>query len=412
VKKFDIQYIDPKALIPYFRNTKEHTSDQVEMLKKSITTYSFDQPIVVDEEMVIIKGHGRRQAAISLDMESVPVIVRDDLTDAQVRASRIADNKIAASTDLLIEELSVEIQELKLDEDYEFEAELIGFGDEELQLFEDQIESDAQQAENDAGSDTLPQALQSDTNIQKGDVYQLGNHVLICGDCTDGNIYDDLLAGETVDQLVTDPPYGINYVKSKDYLEEFGKAAISAKTDVQNDDIKDYRAFFTEFLSIIPFSDYNTIYCFLMGSEIHNLRLAFDDCKITWADYLVWQKNHFVLSRKDYKAKHEWVAYGWKGKHKWHGPNNRTTMLEYSKELKNTLHPTMKPIPLLEQLVTDGSPPNGIVLDCFGGSGSTMIACENMGRKCRMIELSPQYCDVIIKRWETHTGKEAELLKS
>ncbi len=263
----------------------------------------------------------------------------------------------------------------------------------------------------------------------------LGNHRLICGDSTDPLVFDALLGKETVDLLLTDPPYGVDYVAKDDAMRKATGQKASGHRSIAND-VKvegGYRAWFASWLSLIPFSNPAIFYIFMSGQELHTLREAVDDCGYKWGDYLVWIKNAAVFGRKDYKAKTEWclqgwpevfegdmpqeivdmrtpeyAIYGWPETHRFYGPKNACTVLEFDRPKKNDLHPTMKPIALLERLLNDGSPKGSIVLDCFGGSGSTLMACETTQRQARLIELDPIYCDVIVKRWETYTGKKAE----
>jgi len=237
-----------------------------------------------------------------------------------------------------------------------------------------------------------------------GEIYQLGRHKIMCGDCTK-DIHK--LLGETkIDQLVTDPPYGVNYSAKNEFLNKIDKGSRIQK-NIQNDNIEDYRNFFTGFLSVIPFSDYNTCYIFMAGLHLHELRMAIEDSGITCGDYLVWVKNNHVLGRKDYNPKHEFIVYGWKGRHKFYGKENLTTVFEYDKPLVNDLHPTMKPVEILVKIINDGSSKNAYIYDPFLGSGSTLIACEQTGRTCYGMEIDPAYIDVIIQRWENYTEEKA-----
>lgn len=417
VGKFPIVYLRTDEVIPYARNTKIHDEAQIAKLKSSIHEFDFDQPIVVDKDMVVIKGHGRLMAAQALGLVDIPVIIRDDMTPQQAQAARIADNKIAASTGMDNEMLLLEVGELKTFADdltaftEGFSVDLIGFTDVELAKIEDEEETrearEAAKLRSEEEKDALPPLPPPLTVL--GDVYLLGRHRLVCGNSKGVEALSSVLLGEEVDMLLTDPPYGISYSKKNEAMDSWGKKGASHE-DIEGDEEGegDYRQFFTEFLSIIPMAPKNTMYCFMMGSELHNLRLAMGDAGFTWADYIIWNKNNLVLGRKDYKAKHEFIAYGWKGTHIFYGPANRCTVIDHPKPQKTEGHPTMKPVALLERLIEDGSAPGAIVFDAFGGSGSTMIACENTGRKCRSVEISPRYCDLAVKRWETQTGQKAQ----
>lgn len=235
----------------------------------------------------------------------------------------------------------------------------------------------------------------------------------MCGSCTDLESYQKLTKGTKINMLLSDPPYGVDYESKRDDMNKRARNKGGVKhKNIANDTHEDYRQFFSDFLSIIEFTDYNTVYCFLSGQELHNLRLAFQDCDIKWGDYLIWLKNAMVMNRKDYNAKHEFIVYGWKGTHKFYGPTNATTVIECDRPSKADLHPTMKPIAILEELLSHGSKRNQIVYEPFAGSGSTLVACENKGRKCLAMELEPKYCDVIVKRWQELTNQKGYLESS
>jgi len=371
---------------------------------------------------VVIKGHGRLLAAKALKLTEVPVIVRDDLTPQQVKASRIADNKVSQLTIMDDEMLLLEIEELEMfEDDFDaftdgFSADLIGFDD--MGVMDLKAEDEAREAKKEAeerekaglDGDSMPEMDETDTITELGDVYVLGNHRLLCGSSTEQSSIDSLLGEELVDQLLTDPPYGVDYGGKGDFLEEWDgrKSKIDKIDNDTSEEIEDYEQFFVDFISLINFSHYNTIYLSMSSSIMHSVYNAFTRCKVKWGEYLVWVKNSAVICRKDYNMKHELIAYGWKGVHKFHGEANRTTVLEYNRPTKSKLHPTMKPVELFKQCVTDGTKAGAIVYDAFGGSGTTLIACEETGRKARLCELSPKYCDVIVKRWEDLTGKTAQ----
>ena len=422
-----IELLSIDKLIPYEKNTRIHKTFQVDQIMNSIKEFGFTNPILISKENGIIAGHGRLMAAKKLKMDSVPTICLDYLTPEQQRAYIIADNKIAENAEWDFNLLADELQNLN---SLDFDVSLLGFSDEELDnLLNTEVEEDEEEEE-----DLNP--LVPEQPVSKlGDLWELGTHRLICGSCTDVNTYKRLMGNHKVDQVLTDPPYGVDYEAKRQDMNKraHNRGGIKHK-EIANDKHEDYRKFFAEFLSIIDFAEHNTIYCFLSGQELHNLRLAFEDCEIKWSDYLIWLKNSMVMNRKDYNAKHEFIVYGWKdknnklltlkahyddnhelifygwkGKHKFFGPTNATTIIEHPRPSKADLHPTMKPVGLLEQLLSHGSKRNGIVYEPFAGSGSTLIACENKGRKCFAIELEPKYCDVIINRWQDLTKQEAKL---
>lgn len=248
------------------------------------------------------------------------------------------------------------------------------------------------------------------TNVLEGDLWQLGDHRLLCGDCTVPDDVNRLMQGEKVDMVLTDPPYGVSYSEKQANLNKIDSGQRLTRPII-NDDLTEYRGFFATFLRLVPYADYNTVYVFMASQHLHDLRLAMDDAGLKFTDCLVWVKNRFVFGRKDYKGQHEMIVYGWHGHHKFYGGHNRSTTLHYPSLNKNKLHPTEKPRPLLERLIMDGSMPGMIVYDAFAGSGSTLLACETQRRQCRCIEIDPYYCEVIISRWEAQTGKKARLIK-
>jgi len=219
------------------------------------------------------------------------------------------------------------------------------------------------------------------------------------------------LDGEKADMMLTDPPYGVDYSSKNEFLNKFDKGNCNQRP-IQNDAIKDYRNYFSKVLSLAPLLEKNTAYVFMSGQELHNLRLALDDSGYKWSDYLIWKKNNHVLGRKDYNSKHEFIVYCWRGTHKFYGDGSAVTVLEFDRPLKSDLHPTMKPVALIEKLIKDGSPVNATIYEPFSGSGTTIIASESLARKCYAMEIEPIYCDVAVKRWEDLTGKTAERIAS
>lgn len=402
-----IELLKLSELTPYEKNTKIHKSFQVDQIVDSINEFGFTNPILVSKTNGIIAGHGRLMAAKRLKLKQVPVIRLDYLSENQQRAYIIADNKIAENAEWDLPLLAEELNSL---DELDFDISKLGFSDEELdKLLDVEIEED----EEESGSGSNLTTFSGDPVTVEGDVWLLGSHRLVCGNSSDVEVYKKATKETKVNMLLTDPPYGVDYETKRNDLNKRARRKGGVKhIDIANDKDKDYRQFFSDFLSIIDFADYNTIYCFLSGQELHNLRLAFDDCDIKWSDYLVWLKNHHVLGRKDYNAKHEFIVYGWKGKHKFYGPSNANTIIEFDKPQKADLHPTMKPIGLLEEILAHGSKRNQVVYDPFAGSGSTLMACENKNRKCIAIELEPKYCDVIIRRWQEVTGEQACLEKT
>lgn len=247
-----------------------------------------------------------------------------------------------------------------------------------------------------------------ETNIKQGDIYKLGNHKLICGDCTKKETLTKLIQNNKIDCLITDPPYGVDYGNKNEFLNKYNNGNRN-QTPILNDAIDDYKRFFTKVLQNIKqfLNDYNTVYIFMMGVQLHNLRISIDETGYKFSQYLIWLKNNHVLSRLDYQPKTEYCLYGWYNHHKFYGEFN-TDVLEFPRPQQSKLHPTMKPIPLISKLIQNSTKEKMNILDVFGGSGTTLIACEQLNRNCYMIELSPEYCQTIINRWEEYTGQKAE----
>ena len=369
---------------------------EYQKLKRSMEKFGYVEPIVFNERTGrVIGGHQRLKVLQEAGETEVTVSVVD-LPETEEKALNIALNKISGDWDMpLLKDLLEEL------DTGAFDMDLTGFDADEIERLMAQFH---------VGGATEEKKVPPVPEVpitQKGDLWLLGRHRVMCGDSLATTDVDKLFNGETADSIVTDPPHGVDYSGKNEFLNAFDKGNC-IQTPISNDAIKDYRKFFSEFLVIAPLTRYNTIYVFMSSKELHSLRLALDDCKITWGDYLVWVKNNHVLGRKDYNAKYEFIVYGWKGHHKFYGPFS-TTVLNYDKPLKNDLHPTMKPVEIVTKLVTDGTRKNGLVYDPFGGSGSTLIASEQTGRRCYMMELMPGYCDVIVKRWENLTGQKAIL---
>lgn len=372
-------------------NPRILTEKGIKDLTNSVHKFGCCEPIIINIDNTICGGHGRKKVLESLKVETVDCYLPSRmLTIEEFKELNLRLNKNIAG-------------------EFDFEKLLNNFDIELLHDvgFED-CELDLKINREDIKEDEIPDVNVVDAIAKLGDVWQLGRHKIICGDCRNVEIMDKLFDDKKCDQVLTDPPYGVDYSSKNEMLNKNDKRNRNT-TPIVNDNIKNYRQFFSEFLSIIPFNDYNTIYIFMSGKELHNLRLALDDCNITCGDYLVWVKNNNVLSRKDYKSKHEFCVYGWKNHHKFYGDFS-TTILEFDRPIKNDLHPTMKPIALLVKLIQDGSQKNNIVYDGFLGSGSTLIACEQTNRICYGCEIEPHYIDVIIAWWEKFTNQKAKLI--
>lgn len=397
VPKVRWREIEIAKLKPHGQNVKIHPQSQIEKIKSLILKVGFKNPIVIDKEGTIWAGHGAIEAAKQLGLKRVPFVDISRLSEEEKRAYMIADNQ-ANESDWNVQNVRALISDVPLQiiEEYGVNIKTIDNGY-ILPLAEQILEQKEFSEE--------PLAQVKTTRIKTGDLYQLGRHRLLCGDCRDPANVERLFEGKTADQLLTDPPYGVDYSEKNKFLNSIAFANRIEKP-IENDSITNYREFFASFLRIIPFSDYNTVYIFLAGKHTLDLELACEDAGITWTTWLIWLKNNHVLGRMDYAPIHEPILYGWKNKHKFYGPF-RTSVMSYDKPQSSDKHPTMKPVPLLSQLMQDGTEPNMVVYDPFLGSGSTLIAAEHSNRICYGIEIDPLYCQTIIDRWEKYAKQKA-----
>ncbi|MDD3030624.1 MAG: site-specific DNA-methyltransferase [Alphaproteobacteria bacterium] len=385
-------------LVPYDRNPRTHSDAQVDQIAASIAEFGFLNPILVDTDAGIIAGHGRLQAARKLSLDVVPVVVLDHLTEAQRRAYVIADNKLALNAGWDEALLREEFMALK---DADFDLPLMGFSDEELA---DILDVETLGAGN-TDDDAVPEAPEEPIT-KPGDLYILGDHRLLCGDSTVLEHVERVLDGALADMVFTDPPYNVDYGNTaKDKMRGSGRT-------IMNDNLGDGFAQFlydacVNMLAVCK----GALYVCMSSSELHTLQKAFTEAGGKWSTFVIWAKNTFTLGRADYQRQYEPILYGWKQgvDHFWCGARDQGDVWFVNKPVKNDLHPTMKPVELVERAIRNSSKTRDIVLDCFGGSGSTLIACEKTGRQARLIELDPKYCDVIVGRWEAFTGKKAEL---
>ncbi len=256
--------------------------------------------------------------------------------------------------------------------------------------------------------ETMPEVPKS-TKTKAGDIYKLGRHRIMCGDSRKKEDVDKLFDGKVANCINTDPPYGVNYQGKNSFLRKVNRTnRVQFAFENEEDDKTNYREFYRDFLSVAPLAEYNTIYIWMAGLRIHEVRMAFEDTGVTWGDYLIWVKNHFVMSRKDYKPMCEFAVYGWKGKHQFYGEFNTANVFFENKPQVSEDHPTTKPIALIAKTILHGTKPGDIVYDAFGGSGTTLLACEENERTCYSMEVIPHFIDVQIRRWEGLTGKKAE----
>ncbi len=383
----EFKLVSVYKLVPYQNNARTHSPEQINKLRSSLREFGFINPIIIDKDYGIIAGHGRLLAAKEEGMTEVPCVFADHLTEAQKKAYIIADNRMALDAGWDEELLRVEIEALQAEA---FDLALTGFDEKELsKLF-------------DGGNDIEDDNFDADEELKKpvfskvGDVWRLGRHRLVCGDSTKAETYETLMEGKKANLVVTDPPYNVNYEGTA------GK--------IQNDNMASEKFFdflFDAFSNMEKvMADDASIYVFHADTEGLNFRRAFDTAGFYLSGCCIWKKPSLVLGRSPYQWIHEPCLFGWKksGKHQWYSDRKQTTVWEFEKSKKNTDHPTMKPIPLLSYPIANSSMSNTIVLDPFGGSGSTLIACEQMDRSCYTIELDEKYCDVIVRRYIEFRG--------
>jgi DNA modification methylase len=371
---------------PYEKNPR-FNDDAVEAVAKSIKEFGWRSPIVVDKDYVIVCGHTSYKAAQQLGLAEIPVHVAKELTPQQIQAYRIADNKTAEIAEWNYELLPLELQELQ---DAEFDLSLLGFDSDELEKILNGGD-DKTVLDGETEPDTVPEIPEEAVSCA-GEVYQLDDHLLICGDAANSEDYAKLMNEDKADLYLTDPPYNV-------------KLEGSNGLTIMNDNIPD--GDFRELLDS-SFTNARTVlkpgaafYIFHSDSESANFRLACKGAELPVHETLYWVKNALVLSRFDYHYKSESILYGWKegAAHNWYSDRCQTNILEFNKAKANDVHPSMKPVEMLVYLIQNSTKRGDTVLDNFGGSGSTLIACEQTNRKCRMLELDPKYCDVIRKRW-------------
>lgn len=433
-----IEFLPLDQIVPFDRNPRTHPAWQITQIAASIEEFGFVNPILLGTDGIIIAGHGRFEAARLIGLETVPVIRLGHLTSEQRRALVVADNKIAENAEWDVDLLRELVGELHAEH---FDLDLLGFSDEELGDLMDFAPDDDVAPPAPGDPDHVPE-IEARYVTQAGDIWILGNHRLMCGDSTDMGAVSLLCQGDLVDACWTDPPYNVNYEGSA------GK--------IQNDNMEAgaFRRFLIDAFSAAA-SNMRAgapIYVAHADTEGLSFRRAFADAGFKLSGCLVWVKPSLVLGRSDYQWRHEPILYGWKlgASHAWFGGRANTTVIEHkgeslrvmpdgsiqidlggqvviiegekmsmrsvdssiirhSKPAKNGEHPTMKPVELICGMLENSTQTGSVVLDLFGGSGSTLIACEKLGRQARLMELDEKFCDVIIRRWQEFTGRHAIL---
>jgi len=389
-----------ERLKPYARNAKTHGADQVAKIAGSMARFGWTVPVLVAGDGEVIAGHGRILAAVQLGLTEAPVIVLDHLTEEQRKAYRLADNKateLGAWDEAL---LAGELQEL-LAEDVDLA--ILGFSDAEL----DQLlcfDGSGADADSDDGEE-IPEAPENPVS-RPGDLWLLGPHRLLCGDATVITDLDRLMVGRKADLCFTDSPYNV------DYAGGVGAEKAGRGRRILNDALGDgfERFLYDACVSIIAHTA-GAIYMCMSSSELHTLQKAFAAAGGHWSTFVIWAKDRFTLGRSDYQRQFEPILYCWPegASHHWCGARDQGDVWFIDRPSRNDLHPTMKPVGLVERAIRNSSPRGGLVLDPFGGSGTTLIAAERTGRVARLIELDPRYVDVIVERWQAETGRGAVL---
>ncbi|HZK10297.1 MAG TPA: site-specific DNA-methyltransferase [Clostridia bacterium] len=389
-ERFEKVNID--KLVPYARNARTHSKEQILQLRASLREFGFINPVLSDKDFNIIAGHGRIMAAKEEGIAEVPCVFVEHLTEAQKRAYILADNRLALNAGWDEEMLSVELSELQ---GVDFDISLLGFDDAELNKLLGDI---------DGVSDDdfdVEEELKKPAVTKLGDLWLLGNHRLVCGDSTKEEAFNLLMDGKQANLTVTDPPYNVNYE---------GAAGKIKNDNMANEAFYDFLlAAFTNMEAVMAKDA--SIYVFHADTEGLNFRKAFTEAGFYLSGTCIWKKQSLVLGRSPYQWQHEPVLFGWKkkGKHNWYSDRKQTTIWEFEKPKKNADHPTMKPVALVAYPILNSSLANCIVLDPFGGSGSTLIACEQTDRICHMIELDEKYCDVIVKRYIEQVGSNEDV---
>lgn len=384
-ERFEKVNID--RLVPYTRNARTHSKEQILQLRASLREFGFVNPVIVDKDLNVIAGHGRIMAAKEEGITEVPCVFAEHLTEAQKRAYIIADNRLALNAGWDAEMLSVEIADLQ---GSDFDINLLGFDDAELNKLLGSVE-DVKDDDFD-----VERELQKPAITKPGDLWLLGKHRLVCGDSTKPDTFTLLMDGKLANLVVTDPPYNVNYE---------GTAGKIKNDNMAGD--KFYQFLLEAFiLTEKAMAKDASIYVFHADTEGLNFRRAFSDAGFYLSGTCIWKKQSLVLGRSPYQWQHEPILFGWKkaGKHAWYSDRKQSTIWEFDKPRKNADHPTMKPVPLIAYPILNSSVTGCIVLDPFGGSGSTLIACEQTDRVCHTVELDEKFCDVIVKRYIEQAG--------
>lgn len=383
--------VEIDKLIPYINNARTHSVEQINKLRSSLREFGFINPVIIDKDYGIIAGHGRVLAAKEEGIDKVPCVLVDYLTETQKKAYILADNRMALDAGWDEELLKLEIEALQGED---FDVGLIGFDEKDLA---DLFKTDEEDVKDDDYD--LTAALEKAAFVEKGDVWVVGRHRLVCGDATNEEDVVKLMDGKKANLILTDPPYGVSFKSSSGLT-------------IQNDSMKNdefYTFLLAAFKNMVAHLEPGGgAYVFHADTEGLNFRKAFIDAGLHLAGCCIWVKNSLVLGRSDYQWQHEPVLYGFlqNGKHKWFSDRKQTTIWNFDKPKRNENHPTSKPLDLLAYPLKNSTQANAIVLDTFGGSGSTLMACENSNRVCYTMELDKKYASVILRRYVEDTGNK------
>jgi DNA modification methylase len=393
-----IEQREVAALLPYAANARTHSDEQVEQIVASCVTFGVLVPILIDERGEIIAGHGRVLAAKRLGLSTIPAIVRPGLSDSEKRALRIADNQIALNAGWDEALLAAEIARIR--QEAEVDLPVLGFTDAELDRLLALCDAEETAADEADAADEAPEPPATAIS-RPGDLWHCGPHRVLCGDATCLADVERVLGGERAAMCFTDPPYNVDYE---------GKTA--ERLTIENDMLGAHFGAFLQaaLTNVLAVTDGGCYVCMSSG-ELHTLRAAWDAAGGHWSTFIVWAKNAFTLGRSDYQRQYEPILYGWREgtERHWCGSRDQGDVWRFDRPVRNALHPTMKPVALVERALRNSCPRGGLVLDPFGGSGSTLIAAHRTGRRAALVEFDPRYVDVIVQRWAAATGRPAVL---
>ena len=385
-----MQLVDINKLIPYVNNARTHSPEQITKLRSSLREFGFINPVLIDREFNVLAGHGRIAAAKEEGINEVPCVFVEHLSEAQKKAYILADNRMSLDAGWDDELLKVEMASLQ---EMGFDVGMTGFDESELaDLFADDNNTSAKDDDFD-----LTAALEKASFVQRGDIWTVGRHRLMCGDATSAEDVAALMSGTKANLILTDPPYGVSFRSSSGLT-------------IQNDSMKNeefYNFLLSAFQRMVEHLESGgAAYVFHADTEGLNFRRAFVDAGLHLAGCCIWVKDSLVLGRSDYQWQHEPVLYGFlqNGKHKWYSDRKQTTIWNFAKPKRNADHPTSKPLDLLSYPIGNSTQENAVVIDTFGGSGSTLMACEKMNRICCTMELDEKYASVILRRYVEDTG--------